>query len=233
MMRIAVKQILLFASICSFSYILMSVSFAGQSSENDNTQKKTNQALSQVQQKISQQQKSIKQTSNKRSSLEKKLRYDDISIAKIATSIINTQKDRQKTQQTLKNLAKKKVSLTSKKQQQEKILAQQLRAAYTSGHHNYIKLLLNQEKPASVERTVTYYKYLNDARTKEIDQFQIVLSDLLAITTKHQEQAIKLNTLKQEQAKQKITFQQSKKARKNTIRALNKELLNKQKKSIQ
>jgi septal ring factor EnvC (AmiA/AmiB activator) len=225
-MRIAVKKILLFASLCSFCCVLMSVSFAEQSTENDNTKKKANQALSKVQQQISQQQKSIKQTSNQRSSLENKLRSDDISIAKIAKTIINTQKDLQKTQQTLKNLAQEKISLTNKKKQQEVVLAQQLRAAYTSGHHDYIKLLLNQKSPSSVERTVTYYKYLNDARTKEIDQFQIVLSDLLAVTTKHQKQAKKLNILKQEQAEQKLTFQQSKQARTKTIRALSKELLN-------
>ena len=226
MIRITVKKILLFASLCSFCCILMSVSFAEQSSENDSNKKKANQALSKVQQQISQQQKSIKQTSNQRSSLEKKLRIDDISIAKIVKTLINTQQDLQKTQQTLKNLAQKKISLTNKKKQQELVLAQQLRAAYTSGHHDYIKLLLNQKSPSSVERTVTYYKYLNDARTKEIDQFQIVLSDLLAVTTKHQEQAKKLNVLKQEQAEQKITFQQSKQVRKKTIRALSKELLN-------
>ena len=197
MIRITVKKILLFASLCSFCCILMSVSFAEQSSDNDNTKKKANQALSKVQQQIYQQQKSIKQTSNQRSSLENKLRSDDISIAKIAKTIINTQKDLQETQQTLKKLAREKISLTNKKKQQEKVLAQQLRAAYTSGHHDYIKLLLNQKSPSSVERTVTYYKYLNDARTKEIDQFQIVLSDLLAVTTKHQEQAKKLSILKQ------------------------------------
>ncbi len=226
MIRITVKKILLFASLCSFCCILMSVSFAEQSSENDSNKKKANQALSKVQQQISQQQKSIKQTSNQRSSLEKKLRIDDISIAKIVKTLINTQQDLQKTQQTLKNLAQKKISLTNKKKQQELVLAQQLRAAYTSGHHDYIKLLLNQKSPSSVERTVTYYKYLNDARTKEIDQFQIVLSDLLAVTTKHQEQAKKLSILKQEQAEQKLTFQQSKQARTKTIRALSKELLN-------
>jgi septal ring factor EnvC (AmiA/AmiB activator) len=204
----------------------MSVSFAEQSSDSDTTQTNANEALSKVQQQISQQQKSIKNTSKKRSSLESQLRNDDISIAKIAKTLINTQAALQKTQHTLKNLAREKVSLTKKKRQQEKVLAQQLRAAYTSGHHDYIKLLLNQESPSSVERTVTYYKYLNDARTKEIDQFQIVLSDLLAVTTKHQEQAKKLNVLKQDQATQKITFQQSKQERKKTIKALSKEILN-------
>jgi septal ring factor EnvC (AmiA/AmiB activator) len=221
-----VKKILLFASIVSLSGMLMSESLAQQSSDNENNQKEANQALSKVQQQISDQQKSIKQTSSERSALEKQLRNDDISIAKIVKAMIKTNTDFEDTQLTLKNLAQEKVSLTHKKQQQEKVLAQQLRAAYTSGNHDYLKLLLNQKSPASVERTVTYYKYLNDARIKEIDQFQIVLSDLLAVTTQHQEQAKRLNILKQQQTEQKVTFQGSKQERKNTLRAINKELLN-------
>ena len=224
-MKFTVKKISLFASILSLSCVLMSVNATEQSSDNGDTTNKTNQALSKVQQQIVEQEKSIKQTSNKRSSLENQLRNDDISIAKIVKAMIKTQDDFEDTQQTLKELAQEKITLTHKKQQQEKVLAQQLRAAYTSGHHDYIKLLLNQQSPASVERTVTYYKYLNDARIKEIDQFQIVLSDLLAVTTQHQEQAKKLNTIKQQQAEQKIVFQNTKQERKNTIRALNKELL--------
>jgi septal ring factor EnvC (AmiA/AmiB activator) len=224
-MKFTVKKISLFASIFSLSCVLMSVNATEQTSNNGDTTNKTNQALSKVQQQIVEQEKSIKQTSNKRSSLENQLRNDDISIAKIVKAMIKTQDDFEDTQQTLKELAQEKITLTHKKQQQEKVLAQQLRAAYTSGHHDYIKLLLNQQSPASVERTVTYYKYLNDARIKEIDQFQIVLSDLLAVTTQHQEQAKKLNTIKQQQAEQKIVFQNTKQERKNTILALNKELL--------
>jgi septal ring factor EnvC (AmiA/AmiB activator) len=201
------------------------MSFAQPLADNDNTKIQTNEALSKVKQQISQQQKSIKKASNKRARLEKQLKNDDISIAKIAKAIITTQGASQESQKKLKQLAQDKKELTNKKRQQETILAQQLRAAYSSGHHDYIKLLLNQENPTSVQRTVTYYKYLNDARIKEIDQFKIVLSDLLAITTKHQEQALLLQELKQQQAQQKVAFEQSKKERKVTIKALNKELL--------
>jgi len=181
--------------------------------------------LSAVQQQISKQKNAIEKTNSKRSVLENQLKNDDIAIAKIAKSTIDTQARYQLTQKNLKRLAKEKTSLTHQKQQQEKVLAQQLRAAYTSGHHDYIKLLLNQEKPASVQRTVTYYKYLNSARIKEIDQFQIVLSDLLAVTTEHQEQASKLQALKKQQVEQKVTYEHSKRARKKTIKALNKKLL--------
>ena len=217
------KPLFLLASLFSVSCLLMPLSFAQQSS--DDNKKKTNQELSNVQQQISQQQKSIQQTNNKRSALEKQLKSDDIAISKIAKAMVNTQSDYKNTQQTLKRLAKEKSSLTQQKKQQEKVLAQQLRAAYSSGHHDYIKLLLNQENPASVQRTVTYYKYLNDARIKEIDKFQIVLSDLLAVTTEHQEQAEKLQVLKQQQTQEKVALQRSKGDRKKTIRALNKELL--------
>jgi septal ring factor EnvC (AmiA/AmiB activator) len=219
------NKIGLLASILSFSCILMSASFAQQSTNNKENQKKADQALSAVQQQISKQKNTIEKTNTKRSVLESQLKNDDIAIAKIAKETIAIQVRYQLTQKTLKRLAQKKVSLTHQKQQQEKVLGQQLRAAYSSGHHDYIKLLLNQKKPASVQRTVTYYKYLNSARIKEIDQFQLVLSDLLAVTTEHQEQAKTLQLLEQQQAEQKTAFVHIKRERKKTIKALNKKLL--------
>lgn len=224
-MRIAVKKLFLFASICGLSCILMSASFAQQSSKSSNAKQETDQALSDVKQQISQQQQAIKQTSNKRALLEKQLKNDDIAIAKIAKAIISTQNSLLDTQQTLKKLAQEKILLTKQKRQQENVLAQQLRAAYSSGHHDYLKLLLNQEKPSSVQRTVTYYQYLNEARIKEINNFKMVLSNLIDVTTKHQQQAEKLSALKKQQGEQRVTFQASKTERKNTIRSLNKALL--------
>jgi len=224
MSEIAIKRFIL-ASIFSFSCILMPASFAQQSSTNDHNKQKADQALSTVQQQISKQKNAIEKTNTKRSALEQQLKNDDNAIAKIAKATIETQARYQITQKNLKRLAQEKVSLTHQKLQQEKILAQQLRAAYTSGHHDYIKLLLNQEKPENVQRTVTYYKYLNSARIKEIDQFQIVLSDLLAVTTEHQEQANILQVLQQQQTEQKKTFVHIKSERKKTIEALNKKLL--------
>jgi septal ring factor EnvC (AmiA/AmiB activator) len=184
--------------------------------------------LTNVQQKIDQQKKTITQFTSQRSKIENQLKKDDLSIAVIAKKINKTRQQLKKTQQTLKTLSKEKQVLTHKKQQQERILSQQLRAAYSAGHHDYLKLILNQEKPASIERTVTYYQYLNDARIKEIDQFQTILSKLLEVTTEHQTQAEQLQQLNSKQAEQKVAIQQSKRERRTTIKALNKDLLNSQ-----
>jgi septal ring factor EnvC (AmiA/AmiB activator) len=90
--------------------------------------------------------------------LEKKLKANDLAIAKVAKTVNLTDKSLQSTQLKITELAKTKNALTIKKNQQETLLAQQLRTAYTAGHHDYLKLMLNQQQAASVQRTITYYK---------------------------------------------------------------------------
>ncbi len=86
--------------------------------------------------------------------------------------------------------------------------------------------MLNQEKPASVQRTVTNYQYLNNARMKEIDNFKKTLDKLLLVTAEHQQQSDNLKVLAQKQLQQKVDFKKNKKQRSKTIALLNKELLN-------
>lgn len=47
-------------------------------------------------------------------------------------------------------------------------LAAQVRAAYMSGSQEKIKLLLNQQDPATLGRLMAYYRYLNDYRAENI-----------------------------------------------------------------
>jgi len=57
-------------------------------------------------------------------------------------------------------------------------LARQVRAAYATGRQEYLKLLLNQEDPATVSRTLTYYQYVARARADEIAQINATLTRL-------------------------------------------------------
>ncbi len=108
---------------------------------------------------------------------------------------------------------------------QEQLLAKQLRSAYTTGQHDYLKLLLNQEQSEKIQRSITYYQYLNKARTQEIDNFQVTIADLLQVTTEHQEQITQLEVLKKSQQQQRLTLSKNKLKRKKTITVLNKKLL--------
>jgi septal ring factor EnvC (AmiA/AmiB activator) len=57
-------------------------------------------------------------------------------------------------------------------------LAKQVRAAYMSGNHERIKLLLNQNDPATVGRFMTYYGYLNEYRAGNIEKVTAAIKQL-------------------------------------------------------
>lgn len=57
-------------------------------------------------------------------------------------------------------------------------LAGQLRAAYFSGGQEHLKLLLNQQDPAALARTLKYYEYLNEARVETIERAEATLAEL-------------------------------------------------------
>ncbi|HEX7718569.1 MAG TPA: peptidoglycan DD-metalloendopeptidase family protein [Woeseiaceae bacterium] len=60
-------------------------------------------------------------------------------------------------------------------------LSAQVRAAYTSGSQERIKLLLNQHDPASLGRLMTYYRYVSDHRRENIDAVTLHLEELAGL----------------------------------------------------
>jgi septal ring factor EnvC (AmiA/AmiB activator) len=216
------------AIIVILSFLLAFPLQAEQSDRNENAQKKNRAKLSDVQKAIAQQESNIFDANKQRSSLEQQLKNDDLAIAKVAKAINKIETDLATTQEKITALALKKQQLTIAKKRQERLLAQQLRAAYTTGQHDYLKLLLNQDQSEKIQRTISYYQYLNQARTKEIDNFQVTIAQLLEVSTEHQTQIEHLQKLKDEQLQQDAKFRQSKTQRNKTLKKLGRKLLSSQ-----
>ncbi|TWX65429.1 murein hydrolase activator EnvC family protein [Colwellia sp. C1TZA3] len=191
---------------------------------------KANQQLSDIQQAINQQKLTLLSTNVEISDLEQQLKTDDIAIGKIARNLANTSSSLTKTRQKLDQLSSEKKQLALAKKQQEQILAKQLRAAYSTGHHDYIKLILNQEKPSNVQRTITHYQYLNAARIEEIKAFKSTITQLNDVSAQYQQQAEQLTQLTQTQSQQKQLLELSKTKQKQTLKALNTKALTEQQK---
>jgi septal ring factor EnvC (AmiA/AmiB activator) len=85
--------------------------------------------------------------------------------------------------------------------------------------------LLNQDQSEKIQRSLSYYQYLNQARIKEIEQFQQTLANLLAVTAQHQDEIENLKELEQTQLKQKKSLASTKSKRSKTLQSLNKKLL--------
>ena len=98
--------------------------------------------------------------------------------------------------------------LHQQNQEQEEILiierrrlAEQIRVAYKTGHHDFIKLLLNQEDPALVGRMMAYHDAYNKARTRRISDVIISLRYLTQLKHSINNESLELAVLREEQLK--------------------------------
>ncbi len=183
--------------------------------------RETRKDLNVVKQQIESQKQELKQSNSQIADLQEQLKKDDIAIAKSAQKLNKTKQQLQLTQQKIGDLKQQQKQLNANKAQQEQLLGEQLRSAYSSGHHDYLKLLLNQQKPEQVQRTLTYYTYVNDARIDSIGAFTKTIEQLADVEQQQQEQANKLTKLveQQQQQQQELVAQQA--GREQTIASLN------------
>ena len=207
------------------SLIFVDLSIAADITNHKKSKQQNTNKLNDVQQAIAQQEFNISTANKSRVSLENQLKNDDLAIAKAAKSISKTDQQLKITNKKIASLSKEKKQLGADKIRQERLLAQQLRSAYTTGQHDYLKLVLNQDESEKIQRTISYYQYLNNARINEINKFQVTITQLMQVATQHQEQVAQLETLKVNQQQQRKNLSDNKNKRSRTLVALSTKLL--------
>jgi septal ring factor EnvC (AmiA/AmiB activator) len=104
-------------------------------------------------------------------------------------------------------------------------LAAQVRGAYATGRQERIKLLLNQEDPATLSRVLTYYDYLHRARAARMARLQQGLAELARTREQIGLEASRLAALQANRRAEKQSLEQSRDQRRRVVRALARELL--------
>lgn len=230
MLKSSLNTMQMFGKLLSCLAILSSLIFidfceATETSNHTKAKQQNTDKLNNVQQAIATQESNIFKANKHRISLEKQLKNDDLAIAKAAKLISHTVQKLTVINENIAKLSKDKQQLSVQKTRQERILAQQLRSAYSTGQHDYLKLVLNQDKSEEIQRTISYYQYLNKARIKEIDKFKVTIAQLMQVTTQYQEQITKLKALKANQQQQQNNLNKNKNKRNITLAALSTKLL--------
>jgi len=160
--------------------------------------------LSQVNGKIQTLQKTISQNQTQTTNLQQQLKTAELAIGKLSEQITRLTKDLSAQQKILDDLNFIEQTTELKLKIQNDALGQQLRAAYQLGTQNQLKILFNQENMNTANRHLTYYKALNEARTKliiEVQQNLILLQKTLQATKTHQQTLQNLLAQKQRQQK--------------------------------
>lgn len=109
----------------------------------------------------------------------------------------------------MKSLQSERQTLWTDLERQRRVLAGQIRTAYAMGRQEYMKLLLNQQDPSVMGRTLVYYDYLNRARTAKISAIDESVLKLEKLEVSITEQTARLKRTRAEQLAQKKKLEKS------------------------
>jgi len=186
--------------------------------------------LNEIKSEIKTQRATIKQIDSKKEKLEKQLKANELAISKAAKALASTTQTKDDIGKQIQEL-KADIDKTSHlKSQQEQVLAKQLKTAYASGQHDYLKMLLSQEASNDTQRTLTYYQYLNEARVNAIDSFKQTINKLTQLQQSAKEKEDELVQVLAQQKQQQQALKNTQDERKKTIAQLNKKILSSEEK---
>jgi septal ring factor EnvC (AmiA/AmiB activator) len=171
-----------------------------------NQRQEKKQELEKLRQRMGVLRQKIERKQEEKNSATKFLKDIEVRIGERAYILRKINRYLRKQKRELKKLKKQQQKTRSKLASQRNILSEQIRSAYMIGQQEYLKLLLNQENPAAIGRTLTYYDYFHKARSHHIKEAVVTIKKLdhLTAQVKIKTQELKTSRKQQRVAKQKL-----------------------------
>jgi len=166
----------------------------------------TQQKQSKLQKKINSASATLKNSRAVSKKLRKNVIIAEDKLNKLSRDLHQTeQKINSLTTKLNKSNAKKK-KLQKQTNAQQQALAQQMQALYTSGKQSHLRLLLKQDDPSDISRTVKYFEYMNKHRLKRIKKIKKRLNKIKVVQEQIAKDTKTLQALQIEQGNKKIAL---------------------------
>ena len=171
-------------------------------------------------------QKELESNQDRKSSTEQRLRSVEKKIGDTSRELRRINRLLKTSRKQLAELQSRqsKQVLALKKQHQQ--LAREARAAYAMGRQQQVKLLLNQEQPATVGRMLTYFGYFSRARIVQIDSIRHAMDALRETEISLQSETRALNELHSRQQTASQRLREKKQVREQVLVQINRDLEN-------
>jgi len=103
-------------------------------------------------------------------------------------------------------------------------LAQQLQAMYSAGEQSHLRMLLRQDNPSDISRTLRYFDYLNKSRSKKIAGINKTIDEIRVVTESMEKDRVYLSGLEETLAVQSRQTQSTLQARETALNKLNSDI---------
>ena len=142
------------------------------------------QELEEVRERISTLKESMDAAARDRDRLTAELQAAEVAIAEKRLRLKELERERAFTEKRRAELDAAIAERETELAREAETLGSQLRAAYMSGEQERLKLLLNQQDPATLGRLMRYYDYLNDFRAANIDAVGARIRELIELRSR-------------------------------------------------
>ncbi|MDG1233534.1 MAG: peptidoglycan DD-metalloendopeptidase family protein [Pseudomonadales bacterium] len=176
--------------------------------------------LKALEKEISEYKETLDNTQGQKSEIEATLERNEQGINKLINEIDTIEKELDNTNDKVSSLTAKQKELLTVKSEQQYYIEQQIRAAYKIGSQEYLKVLLNQEDPNEIARMLTYYDYFNQARSRQIESYNLTLLDLGRVTQQLAEETVVLGSQRRALGEQQKNLADVQKEKQMTLKAL-------------
>ncbi len=183
--------------------------------------------LEALRKKIQHLKSSLNNTRGKQRTLRQQLKLTETEIGRLSLSL-------QVTNQQLRHQGRELKRLKSRYQvqqkalfQQRKALKQQILTGYSMGRQGYLKIILNQQDPAQIGRTLAYYDYFNRARATQINRINLQLEEISNLEQEISRDTARLKTLSDRQKSQMTEKERHRRQRQEVLVKLDKDILTK------
>lgn len=217
MMKLAMRALLL----CLL--LLPSVASHAWQTPSQESAAETQARIDAIARELERRQAAMQQRARELSATEREVQRLDKQIADVANQLAKLNDALQQTQQRINDLEQQQRQLVAEQEQQQQWLAKQVDMAYRIGEHDLLKLILNQEEPAELERLHGYYGYFNRARLAKLAELKATQAELERVRTQVADEQQALATQRQQQEQQRQRLAEQKAQQQKLVRQLNQE----------
>ena len=138
----------------------------------------TEKQIKQLKQRITTLQKNLRLQEGESRSLSKTLRDSEVKIGRLAKQIQKLDKQLSGLGQHAENLEERRDALKAELKTRAQLIETQVAKQYQMGNQARLQLLLTQRDPDTLDRTLRYYDFVNDALKHDMQQFRAKLAAL-------------------------------------------------------
>ncbi len=166
----------------------------------------------------------LTRSEGERSALRTELRDTEQKIALSGKRLRQINAELQSRERGLNRLLREQVQQQEELSAQRGALTAQLRAAYMMGREPYLKLLLNQQDPAALGRSLAYYGYFNRLRSARMSEAAMRLSGLTTLERNIREETAQRLALREQELAERKAYTANRAARTGVLAKLNSEI---------